>query len=38
MKEVNEDNLVIEVEIENEIIVKNIRDKFGLVFLFLVSD
>ena len=31
MKEVNEDNLVFEVETENEIIAKNIRDKFGLV-------
>ena len=38
MKEVNEDNLVIEVEIENEIIAKNIRDKFGLVPSFLASD
>lgn len=38
MKEVNEDNLAIEVEIENEIIAKNIRDKFGLVPSFLASD
>lgn len=38
MKEVNEDNLVIEVEIENEIIAKNIRDKFGLLPSFLASD
>ena len=38
MKEVNEDNLAIEVEIENEIIAKNIRDKFGLVPAFLASD
>ena len=38
MKEVNEDNLSIEVEIENEIIAKNIRDKFGLVPSFLASD
>lgn len=38
MKEVNEDNSVIEVETENEIIAKNIRDKFGLVPSFLASD
>lgn len=38
MKEVNEDNLAIEVETENEIIAKNIRDKFGLVPSFLASD
>ena len=38
MKEVNEDNLAIEVETENEIIAKNIRDKFGLVPAFLASD
>lgn len=38
MKEVNEDNLVIEVEIENEIIAKNIRDRFGLLPSFLASD
>ena len=38
MKEVNEDNLAIEVEIENEIIAKNIRDKFGLVPAFLACD
>lgn len=38
MKEVNKDNLTIEVETENEIIAKNIRDKFGLVPSFLASD
>lgn len=38
MKEVNEDNLAIEVETENEIIAKNIRDKFGLVPAFLACD
>ena len=38
MKEVNEDNLVFEVETENEIIAKNIRDKFGLVPSLLASD
>jgi len=38
MKEVNEDNLAIEVETENEIIAKNIRDKFGLVPAFLAGD
>lgn len=38
MKEVNKDNLTIEVETENEIIAKNIRDKFGLLPSFLASD
>lgn len=38
MEEVNKDNLTIEVETENEIIAKNIRDKFGLVPSFLASD
>lgn len=38
MKEVNKDNITIEVETENEIIAKNIRDKFGLVPSFLASD
>lgn len=38
MKEVNEDNLAIEFETENEVIAKNIRDKFGLVPSSLASD
>lgn len=38
LKEINEDNLAIEFETENEVIAKNIRDKFGLVPSFLASD